>query len=75
MKKRVEHIVWYQMLPYLKEGVVIFFTYVISTLSLELQLTIKYLAMAIRTKTNSIALSYLTIITNKTVEMIAMKNL
>ena len=29
--------------------------------------------MAISTKTNSIALSYLSIITNKTVEMIAMK--
>ena len=29
--------------------------------------------MAISTKTNNIALSYLSIITNKTVEMIAMK--
>ena len=30
--------------------------------------------MAISTKTNSTAVSYLSVITNKTVEMIAMKN-
>ena len=37
------------------------------------QQTITYLAMNFSTKTKSTALSYLSIITNKTVEMIAMK--
>ena len=37
------------------------------------QLTITYLTMTISTKTNNIALSYLSIFTYKTVEMIAMK--
>ena len=37
------------------------------------ELTITYLAMTISTKTNSTTLSHLSIITNKTVEMIAMK--
>ena len=39
------------------------------------QLTITYLTMAISTETNSTALSYLSIIINKTVEMIAIKSL
>ena len=37
------------------------------------QITITYLTMTVSTKTNSTALNYLSIITNKTVEMIAMK--
>ena len=36
-------------------------------------ISITYLTMTISTKTNSTALSYLSIINNKTVEMIAMK--
>ena len=39
------------------------------------QLTITYLTTTISTKTNSTALSYLSVITNKNVEMIAVKSL
>ena len=68
---------WYQMLPYLKGGVVnLFFTVRYQQpITKNQQLSISYLTMAISTKTNSrpTALSYLSNITNKTVEMIAMK--
>ena len=66
---------WYQMLPYIKGGVVILFFTVRyqSPITKNQQLTITYLTMAISTKTNSNALSYLSIITNKAVEMITLK--
>ena len=69
--------VLYQMLPYLKGGVVnLFFYRTLSVAYLPLKIattvSITYLTMAIRTKTNSTALSYSSIITNKTLEMIAM---
>ena len=74
-KRGWEHVAWYEMLPYLKGGVVNLFFY--RTLSFDItkneQLSITYLTMAISTKINSTALSYLSIITNKTEEMIAMK--
>ena len=48
--------------------------YVIGSQSLRTsKLTITYFTMIISINTNSTALSYLSIITNKTVEMIAMK--
>ena len=65
---------WYQMLPYLKGGMVNLFFYCTLSVAYHQELaTITYLTMAINTKTNSTALSYLSIITNKTVEMIVMK--
>ena len=62
------------MLPYLKGGVVnLFFTVRYQwPITKNQQLCITYFTMTISTKTNSTALSYLSIITNKTVEMIAM---
>ena len=47
--------------------------YIISSLSLRTNYCITYLSMTFSTKTNSTALNYLSIITNKTVEIIAMK--
>ena len=58
----------------LEKGEFIFFTMRYQQpITKNQQLTITYLTMTISTKTNSNALSYLSIITNKTVEMIAMK--
>ena len=67
--------VWYHMLPYLKGGVVnLFFTVCYQQpITKNQQLNFTYLTMTISTKTNSTALSYVSVITNKTVEMISMK--
>ena len=63
------------MLPYLKGRVVNLFFYRTFSVAYhyELATNFTYLTMTISSKTNSTALSYLSIITNKTVEMIAMK--
>ena len=65
-----KQVVWYHMLPCLIYFLTVRYQQPITK---NQQLSITYLTKAISTKTNSTALSYLSVITNKTAEMIAVK--